>query len=371
MEILKAKGMLERHALAEVTVAKLPRDWTWATYCGLEEALRMMEGKKVDIWGLPEGTLFRSRTQSGVKVPVLNIEGAYSEYCIMETPMLGFICHSTGVATMASRCRYAAGDRSMVAFGIRRMHPSIAPMLDRSSYIGGCDGVSSLIGAELIGNKPEGTMPHSLIVMFGSSIEAFKAFDEVIDPLVPRIALIDTYSDEKTEAINAAEEIKDLFGVRLDTPVSRRGSFPELVREVRWELDIRGYKNVKIILSGGLDDRTIPELVRCGADGFGVGTSISNAPTVDFALDIVERDGQPVAKRGKFGGRKYLYKCPECLTFEVTTSPEEVPCCQNCKAEMRRADKKLIEHGRRVEEKLSPAELRNRVLRQIKQITEL
>src|SRR3989442_10958166 len=122
---------------------------------------------------------------------------------------------------------------------------------------------------------------------------------------VPRIALVDTYCDEKTEAVMAAEALgKALYGVRLDTPSSRRGNFPEIIKEVRWELDSRGFKNVKIFVSGGLDDGSVRALSATGADGFGVGTSVSNAPSVDFAMDIVEKEGKSVAKRGKLGGRK-------------------------------------------------------------------
>jgi len=365
MEVLRAKGMLDVRAVAELTVARLPRDWRWGVFCGLEEAVRLLEGKPVDLWGLPEGTVFPNRTQSGVPVPLLTLEGAYSAYCIHETAMLGFLCHSTGVATMAARCRKAAHDRPVIAFGVRRAHPAIAPMLDRSSYIGGCDGVSSLLGAELIGRAPDGTMPHALIVMMGDPIAAFKAFDETVGPEVPRIALIDTYSDEKAEAVAAAEAVKNLAAVRLDTPSSRRGNFPQLVREVRWELDLRGFRHVKIFLSGGLDETTIPVLAAAGADGFGVGTTITSAPTVDFALDIVERDGRPVAKRGKFGGRKHLYRCPDCLSYEVTTSPDEVPCCLGCGREMVRAEVKLLDQGRRVGPVPSLEEVRSRAREQL------
>ncbi|NLT38385.1 MAG: nicotinate phosphoribosyltransferase [Methanomassiliicoccus sp.] len=369
MEVLQAKSMMDTQALGEMTVAKLPRDWQWGVLCGLEEALRLLEGKNVDVWGFTEGTVFPSRTQSGVKLPILTMEGPYAQFCIYETPMLGFICHSTGVATMAARCRKAAGERPMIAFGIRRTHPAICPMLDRSSYIGGCDGVSSLLGAETIGRSPDGTMPHALIIMMGDSITAFKAFDEVIDPGVPRIVLVDTYSDEKTEAIAACEAIKDLSGVRLDTPGSRRGSFTELIREVRWELDIRGYKDVDIFVSGGLDEKVLPELARAGADGFGVGTSISNAPTVDFALDIVEKEGRPVAKRGKFGGRKHVYRCRDCLSFEVTHDPQEVPRCAKCGQEMVPAATKLMEKGRRLVPDRTPQEIRDEVLEQLGRVT--
>lgn len=365
MEILKAKGMLDEKAFAEMTVGSLPNCWKWGVFCGLEEALRFMEGRDVDIYGVPEGTIFPSRTQSGLKLPLLSLEGKYSEYCMPESPMLGFMCHSTGVATMAARCRIVAEDKPMMAFGVRRSHPAISPMLDRSSYIGGCNGVSSLMGAEIIGEEPNGTMPHALIVMMGSSKLAFATFDEIIDPSVQRIALADTYSDEKSEAVLAAETIKDLYGIRLDTPASRRGSFAEIIKEVRWELDIRGFTDVKIIASGGLDETTIPDLVRAGVDGFGVGTSISNAPTVDFALDIVEKDGKPVAKRGKLGGKKYVFRCPDCNSWEISSDESDVPVCLCCGSDMKPVFEKLMEGGKRLYKEKSPKEIRNYVLKQL------
>ncbi|MDH7508483.1 MAG: nicotinate phosphoribosyltransferase [Methanomassiliicoccales archaeon] len=368
MEVLKAKGMLAQHALSEFTVGDLPNNWKWGVFCGLEEIVRLMEGKRIDLWGVPEGTVFRARTTRGVRVPILTINGPYSEYCVYETPMLGLMCHSSGIATMAARCKKAAGNRLVISFGIRRMHPAVCPAIDRAAYIGGCDAVSSLLGAEAIGEEPRGTMPHALIIMFGDQREAFKAFDEVVDVRIPRVALIDTYSDEKEEAIMACESVKKLWAVRLDTPGSRKGSFPELIREVRWEMDIRGYKHVKIIVSGGIDDKVIPSLVAAGADGFGVGTSISNARTIDFAMDIVEKDGRPVAKRGKFGGRKYLFRCDQCLEYEVTASKEEVPRCAKCQGEMRLAEIPILVGGKRVYEERSPKEIRSYVLKQLERV---
>ena len=361
--MLRARGMMGLEVAAELTVSKLPRDWQWGVYCGLEEVLRLLEGKGIDVWGLPEGTVFPSRTQSGIRLPLMTIEGAYSQFCLHESPLLGMLSHSSGVATMAARCRKAAGSLPMIAFGVRRAHPAIAPMLDRSSYIGGCNGVSSILGAEMLGRPAEGTMPHALILMVGEPVDAFRAFDEVMGPEVPRIVLADTYSDEKVEALAAADAI-DLDGVRLDTPSSRRGSFPDIVREVRWELDLHGHRDVGIILSGGLDETTIPPLVQAGASGFGVGSSISSAPGIDFALDIVERDGTPVAKKGKYGGRKRSYRCPDCLGFEVSVS-EKVPACRDCGREMVPAEVKLMEHGKRIVPTEAPEAIRKRVLEQL------
>ena len=39
-------------------------------------------------------------------------------------------------------------------------------------------------------------------------------------------------------------------------------------------------------------------------DAYGVGTAIANAPVLNFGLDIMEIDGQPIAKRGKHSGSK-------------------------------------------------------------------
>ncbi len=60
-------------------------------------------------------------------------------------------------------------------------------------------------------------------------------------------------------------------------------------------------------MSGGIDERSIIQL-RDVVDAFGVGTSVAGAPPIDFSLDIVEKEGEPVAKRGKRGGMKQVYR---------------------------------------------------------------
>jgi len=242
-------------------------------------------------------------------------------------------------------------------------------MIDRASFIGGLDGVSSLSGAKVIGKEPTGTMPHALIIMFEDQVKAWKAFDETIPEKVPRIALIDTYYDEKTEAILAAEALKKkLHGVRLDTPSSRRGNFEDIIREVRWELDIRGFKDVKIFVSGGLDEDNIQPLIDAGAYGFGVGTSISNSPTIDFAMDIVEVEGRLSAKRGKLGGKKQVWRCPSCLIDIVQPEKENSPRCPSCKKSTVSMLKPLIKNGKIVEETQKVEKIREYVLKQISKL---
>ncbi len=368
-QVLQAKGLLNVEALAEVTASSLPLDWSWAVLCGIEEVAHLLEGLPVNVDTIPEGTVFHSKDYRGLRIPVMTIEGPYGKFCEYEAPLLGLLCQASGIATMAARVRKAAGDRLVISFGVRRMHPALAPMIDRAAYVGGMDGASSLIGAKTIGKSPVGTMPHALMIMMGDQVAAWKAFDEVAPPDVPRIALVDTYYDEKTEAIMAAEALgKKLFGVRLDTPGSRRGNFAEIVREVKWELRVRGFGDVKVIVSGGLDDLNIEPLIEAGADGFGVGTSVSNAPTIDFALDIVEKQGKPVAKRGKLGGRKNGWRCAECLVEKIETPSSVSPRCPYCTGEMKPLLEPLIRKGKIIAKPSSVDEIRTRLLNELEKL---
>jgi len=368
-QILEAKGLNQTQVVADVTPGKLPKNWSWGILCGMEEEARLLEGLPIDVYAMPEGSVFYHQDHRGVREPIMRIEGPYGEFCLYETPMLGLLCQASGVATRAARIRKAAGNKTIVAFGIRRMHPALAPMLDRASYIGGFDGVSSLIGAKTIGAEPMGTMPHALIIVFGNQVEAWKAFDEIMPPEVPRIALVDTYYDEKMEALMAADALEErLFGVRLDTPSSRKGNFAEIIREVRWELDIRGYRHVKIFVSGGLDEDSVKALGNAGADAFGVGTSVSNAPTIDFAMDIVEIDGKLCAKRGKMGGKKEVWRCRECLTDTVLPFDAKAPSCPRCGGKTESMLKPLIKNGKIVAILPKPKEIRKYVLKQLEKL---
>ena len=368
-EILEKEGLSDIHVTAEITTGSLPKNWEYGILTGVEEAAHLLEGLNIRVRSFPEGTLFRPVDSSGVREPVMVIEGRYLDFCLYETPLLGLLCQASGIATMASRVRRAAGTKTVFSFGIRRAHPALAPMIDRACYIGGFDAVSSMLGAKLLNKNPTGTMPHSLIIAIGDQVRAWKSFDKYMPKGVPRIALVDTYCDEKTEAIMAAEAVgKALYGVRLDTPSSRRGNFPEIIKEIRWELDSRGFKNVKIFVSGGLDDESVRALSATGADGFGVGTSVSNAPSVDFAMDIVEKEGKSVAKRGKLGGKKEVWRCDKCLLDYVVLEGAPSPSCSNCGNKTRPLLVTLLESGRPTSPLPSPDKIRELVLDQLRKL---
>lgn len=310
-KILKEKDINPKVAL-EVTASSR------GIFTGLEEVLNLMKGKNVDISSMKEGTFFKKNE------PVMRIEGNYLDICIFETTILGFICQSSGIATKAAKIKKIAGNADVLSFGTRRMYPSIAPMIERSAYIGGADGISNTEGGRMIGVKAKGTMPHSLILCFGSPEGAWKSYDEIINKEIPRVMLTDTFGDEKDEVLRAIKEVGDsLDAIRLDTPSSRRGNLKEIVNEIRWELDSRGFENVGIFVSGGIDEEEVKEL-RDIVDGFGVGTSISSASPIDFGMDIVEIENNRIAKKGKMSGKKQVYRGAD-FDDEIRLAKEDAP----------------------------------------------
>jgi len=305
MQVLKAKGA-DRRVKAEFIVKSLPAGYEWGVLAGIEEMAELLSGVNVNVRAMREGEVFYPYQ------PVMEVEGMYTDFGHYETAMLGLLCQASGIATKAARLKKLAGTRLLMSFGARRMHPVLAPMIERNAYIGGCDGVSVVKGAELVAEAPMGTMPHALVLIMGDTVKATLAFDEVLGPDVTRTALIDTFNDEKFEAIRVAEELgARLHAVRLDTPASRRGDFYRIIEEVRWELNLRGFSGVKIFVSGGLDEADVAKLNPL-VDAYGVGACISNARVLDFAMDIVEIDGEPVAKRGKWSGSKSVLRCGGC-----------------------------------------------------------
>ena len=160
-----------------------------------------------------------------------------------------------------------------------------------------------------------------------------------------------------------------LFAVRFDTPSSRRGDFYHILQEARWELDLRGFQHVKFFVSGGIQEEEISKLNPL-VDAYGIGTSISNAPVVDFSMDIVEVDGKPVAKRGKFSGQKNVLRCSECHEDLVLPVEKVVESCY-CGGKYETLLNPLVENGNLLYDLPEPGEIRKYVLEQVKYILDL
>jgi nicotinate phosphoribosyltransferase len=277
-----------------------------AVLCGIDEAKNLLahvlasaDPAETRLEALSDGD------RIGGREIVLRITARYRAFGLYETAFLGMLAQSTGWATAARECVDAAAPDPVISFGARHIHPDISDVLDYAAIVGGCVGASTPAGARLAGLAPTGTMPHSLVLIFGDTVAAALAFDRDLGPEVPRIVLVDTFRDEAEEALRVAHALGDrLYGIRLDTPAERGRVTADLVHEVRARLDQEGYQHVKITVSGGLTPDRIRYFKDAGSpvDSFAVGSYISGATPVDFTGDIKEIDGRPIAKRGRIPG---------------------------------------------------------------------
>ena len=120
---------------------------------------------------------------------------------------------------------------------------------------------------------------------------------------------------------------------------------------------------MKIFVSGGIDEGQIPEL-NPYVESYGIGTSISNAPVIDFAMDIVEMEGQPMAKRGKLSGAKRLFRCRKCRNDQKVPYYQSVKKCA-CGGRLEEILVPLLQKGKRLVPAAKPGDIRDFVLEQV------
>jgi nicotinate phosphoribosyltransferase len=220
-----------------------------------------------DLFAMIEGTpVFPHEPVAIVRAPVIEAQ-------IPETYALAAIGFQSMIATKAWRCVEAAEGRPVVEFGTRRAHTPEAGVIGaRAAYLGGCAGTSNTLAGFRYGIPVMGTSAHSWVMSFPCEAEAFRRLQKVLGEST--VQLIDTY-DSIAGAREAAKLGRPLAAVRIDS-----GEFVETSKQVRAVLDEAGLTDVKIMLSGDLDEYKIRDLLAAGApvDSFGVGTQLATAP---------------------------------------------------------------------------------------------
>ncbi|WP_457627085.1 nicotinate phosphoribosyltransferase [Persephonella sp.] len=231
--------------------------------------------------------------------PVVQVEAPIIEAQIIETFVINTLQHPILVATKAMRAYSVARGTVLVDFGLRRAHGTDAGMkAARASYIGGFAGTSNVLAGKEYGIPVFGTMAHSFILAHRDEVEAFKDFTSVYPE--NSVLLVDTY-DTIQGVYNAVKAIRELGlkhfkGIRIDS-----GDILTLSKKAREILDREGFKDAIIIVSGGINEYKIKQLLDAGApvDGWGVGTELvvsADLPYLDCAYKLVEYDGRPVMK---------------------------------------------------------------------------
>lgn len=348
-----AEGMT-RPATFSLFARDLPRDRGFLVSAGLESVLRYLEdfhvgdedvaglatatGRSVedlaplrglrftgDVWAVPEGRVVLAGE------PLLEVTAPLPEAQLVETYVLNQVSHQTAVTSKAARCVIAAEGRPVIDFSLRRCHGIEAGMhAARAGGMVGFTATSNIAAALEYGLTATGTMAHSFIEAFDDEKHAFEVFARSAHG--PVTLLVDTYDTPHGVAL-AAEVLSGLqdgrpVGVRLDS-----GNLAELAVQARRLLDDAGLSHAGVLVSGGLDELDIADLVAAGApvDGFAVGTKVgtsADAPFLDTAYKLVAYDGRPVMKlsTGKVTspGPKQVHR-GEHLADVIGTRDEEPP----------------------------------------------
>lgn len=327
-------GRKDKIAVFNLFFRKAPEHNNWAVVSGTDEVLEMVKGLGNADEGFFEaflpgdeyaefrkylstmrftGTIYAMREGEIVfpNQPVITVVGPLVEAQVLETPMLCIMNHQMAVATKASRvCRATA--RPVSEFGSRRAHgPWAATFGAKAAIIAGCAATSNILTGVMNGVPSTGTMAHSYVTSYGSSVEGeHQAFSDYIKTHLGEnlILLVDTYDTLRCGVPNAIKAFRENgiddsypggYGIRLDS-----GDLAYLSTEARRMLDGAGMRKCKIFATNGLDEYLISDLERQGAaiDSYGVGDAIATSkaePCFGNVYKLVQIDGEPVLKRSE------------------------------------------------------------------------
>jgi nicotinate phosphoribosyltransferase len=347
MQAYQALGMCDT-AVFDLIVRRLPEGRNFLVAAGLEqvldylarlhftdEALAWLEGTGKfsraflrSLAGLrftgcldavPEGTVLFAGE------PVLRIAAPIGEAQLVESRIINLMQLPMLVASKAVRCVLAARGRTVIDFGLRRAHGAEAALLGaRACCLAGYDATATVAAGQRYGIPVAGTLAHAFIQAHDSEEQAFAGFVQSCGGGCTM--LVDTY-----DVPRALERVARLARTLREHGGSADGGRIEAVRidsgdlaaqacMARGILDTAGCGEVKIAVSGDLDEYRIAELVAAGApiDIFGVGSRVAtaaDAPYLDCAYKLAEYAGLGRRKRspGKesWPGRKQVYRCQD------------------------------------------------------------
>jgi nicotinate phosphoribosyltransferase len=248
--------------------------------------------------------------------PMLTVRAPIIEAQIVETYLLATISFQTMIASKAARLVDLAEGRAVVEFGTRRAHsPTAGLYAARAAYIGGCTGTSNVLAGMRFGVPVYGTSAHSWVLSFEDEREAFRQLQHLLGPHT--VQLVDTYDTAEGTSRAAALGLP-LAAVRLDS-----GDPIALSREVRGILDAAGLTQVRIMVTGDLDEEKIQAIVEAKApvDSFGVGTHLAtsgDAPNLAAVYKLVEYEANGLKRypekrspgKATLGGAKQIFRQP-------------------------------------------------------------
>jgi nicotinate phosphoribosyltransferase len=290
---------------------------------GMDEAIAILK-LCADDWNELEVHALHDGDTLAPHETVLTIEGDYTTFAHLETPMLGTLARRTLITTNVVHVLAATNGKPLIFMPARHDHHRVQTGDGYAAYVAGQIvgapiGVTTDEQASWWGGTGIGTVPHALIAAYGGdTVAAATHFADWATPDMNVTVLVDFENDSVRTALEVARALGPrLWGVRLDTSESlvdrslwkELGDFaptgvnPRLVWKVREALDEAGFEQVRIVVSGGFTVDKISDFEASGVpvDAYGVGSSLIRGSN-DFTADVVVTDGVPSAK----AGRRYL-----------------------------------------------------------------
>ncbi len=292
-------GMAKREAVFDVFFRPMS-DMNYAVACGLEQAidylmnirfdeedikylrdlslfdeefLDMLKNYKFsgDVYAIPEGTVVFANE------PLLTVKTNLFEAQLIETALLNIINHQTLIATKSTRIVYASQGKPVMEFGLRRAQgPDAGIYGARAAMIAGCCGTSNVLAGQIFDVPVLGTHAHSWVMSFPDELTAFREYARLYPDACT--LLVDTYDTLKSGIPNAIKVFSELRasghtpkGIRIDS-----GDLAYLTKKARKMLDEAGFPEVKICVSGDIDENVMTSLAIQGAkiDSYGIGTKL-------------------------------------------------------------------------------------------------
>ncbi|MEE9415373.1 MAG: nicotinate phosphoribosyltransferase [Acidimicrobiales bacterium] len=312
--------------------------------------------ESISLRAVPEGRVVHANA------PLTIIRGPLAIGQLLETSLLNHLNFQTLIATKASRLVEAARRRPVLEFGLRRSPELGGSAATRASLIGGAQFSSNTGMSHALGVPPKGTHSHAMVQVFMAlgegEIGAFRAFGEQYpDDCLLLVDTIDTLASGVPNAITVFDELSAKghkpVGIRLDS-----GDLAYLSIQAALLLDAAGYNETTIVLSSGLDELSIFQILaqidqeapRYGMDAvslisrlsFGVGSKLTTSdgqPYLDgvYKLVAIEAEGswRPAIKlsesptKSQNPGDKNLYRIYDdrgrATADLLTTADEELP----------------------------------------------
>lgn len=301
-------GIAERDAVFHLTFRKHPFGGQYAICCGLSYVVEFLDQFRfspddlvylASLKGADDKSLFEKSfldylgeidfrcdvdaiaegTAVFANEPLVRVIGPILQAQLIETALLNTINFQTLIATKASRICRAAGQDSILEFGLRRAQGIDGGLAaSRAAFIGGCAATSNVLAGKLFGIPVKGTHAHSWVMAFEDELKSFQSYADAMPNNC--VFLVDTYNTTEgiRHAITVARRLRrdghEVLGVRLDS-----GDLGQLSQQARNMLDQAGFPDAAIVASNDLDEYEISNLKRKGAkiNVWGVGTRLATA----------------------------------------------------------------------------------------------